>query len=850
MLKKAEWTKVTWDGTELRLHADRIDGSKSRQFSSGTIAFFPKTHKLSIGSGRNRAVLDSPVAMDGMVEAGQQIEIVLYASETPYMVNGKACQRLATFKQRVATKKHPETVFVISGNTGIKRDSTSISKGWLMPIYLHHVGIATSEIPAWLEGVKTRVRKARQHMAYMFKEALRACTQSIPAVELGTFATHVVEVLDQFNMRQGKGRKFSYKNELSEKAKTDLSAVSLRMVASNLRHDKKHEHPVPEGLLEEIDKFLAQYPTDFTPLFRMINHWDECWRNDPDVRAGKYPLREMVFDDKEGWKQRPNKAPSLDGVRQMFSSLPERDVVFENIKCTLKQRITNDEKPWKGLPKLRYEEDEKSGNITLANRNKQGNSEATTIRSFLAGQEVLGLTLGPPVDPQDSGHEEAGKGRGKRWRNRQLRPLTFSGGKGLKPFTVGVLITSNLGEKAGSHYIKKWWLSFKERTGRISLSLSLELPAPAPVKGSTAGLDLRWSTRENLAQIGTLSLPAEGRTMAIFANMNPRPPMLAYAVAGVLGERPELRHSFLSAAEWSGMTGKWLASSGLPEGGTESASDFESKMDVLDAASSKMLNMRIVTEKETGVRLFSFDPEPFVAELGETRWGRRNREHGKKETDTFEYKKEMQAERDLCEDRLKEHLMEELGDDVPPWLKRSRSSGIKSLLKDDILMAAHPEARAAIVKWATEDAKAGELFNFISGRITGRREKEYEKVCTLIMQTLADNGYGKVVIKNMDVKGIGESREKSKKTEMFHEYRQRLALGDFTAILRNIGRNHGVEVAVTKAASLEVVQTCNSCGYFGAFGVTKNNRLECPNCHARFKKTENAAKNLAAATSA
>jgi Putative transposase DNA-binding domain len=340
--------------------------------------------------------------------------------------------------------------------------------------YFAHPGInADGEIPEWLKESITRQRFLWNRLAWLCREARRKCTPAATEEIIIFVQGTILPAIDAFN-ESIKSSKEIMKHPA--KLKIDAPGVDgLWRFANELRKRIEKGRPVPDGLIEKVVDFANQFKTDYAPLNQFLSSY-------MDIAKGEAAA--LVLE----------KGTASVKLRQY-----EKQPTISTCKAVLDRRKTT-KPPWsEGWPLIKYSDSPKARNWGLHYSLNKAGVDSALIET---GKGVQGLSLGPPLNPSDTGHPLLNGVAA----NRKLREANISipGENGeRRRFCFGVLQHRPLPDNS---HIKEWKLLFKE--GKPWLCLVIELQRPVPVLGSlAAGLEIGWRRTEEGIRFGTLYEP-------------------------------------------------------------------------------------------------------------------------------------------------------------------------------------------------------------------------------------------------------------------------------------------------------------------------------------------------------
>jgi transposase len=377
-----------------------------------------------------------------------------------------------------ANEKQPGILRIAGRSTSERRFSTA--DGWGISNYKYrayftHPGIDTNgEIPSWLKDSIARQKGLWNRLAWLCRDARRRCS-SVPTEEVSAFVQEtILPAIDNFNDLLGRSKQ---KMKHPAKLKTDAPGIDgLWRFVDELRKRIDKDRAVPDGLLEKVVAFAAQFKTDYTPLNEFLNSFQEI----ADREAGALVLEK-------------------DGAPVQLRSF-EKQPTIKSFKAVLDRRKTT-KAPWsEGWPLIKFSDSPKAENWGLHFSFKKAGVESSLLETE---KGVPGLTFGPALLPAKTGHANL---VGDAAKKRKLREavISIAGENGERwKFNFGILQHRPLPEDS---HVKEWKLIFQD--GKPWLCLVVELQRPIPViSQQAAGLDIGWRRTEEGIRFGTLYEP-------------------------------------------------------------------------------------------------------------------------------------------------------------------------------------------------------------------------------------------------------------------------------------------------------------------------------------------------------
>jgi transposase len=335
--------------------------------------------------------------------------------------------------------------------------------------YFTHPGVKTDDgIPAWLRASTERQTKYWNKLAWLCREARRACSdvsvEDIKAFVSGT----ILPAIDALNNTLG-NPKLKMKHPTKLKTDTPTLDAVWRFVGV-LKGRVEKDLPVPPNLLEQVSAYTDLHKADYAPLNDFTNNLNTVLKTEAKALNLKT------------WEQKP--------IERAFLSVIKRR---RTTKCAFTE----------GWPLIKYPDRRNFKDWSIQfNFNKAGipASNIDTARGFPS------ISFGAPLSPKDTGHlDMTGKGT-KSASKRKLRQahISIAGDNHERwEFTFAVLQHREL--PAGSH-VKGWKLVYSE--GQLFLGLVVELQRAIPEKTErAAGLDIGWRKIGDSIRFGMLYEP-------------------------------------------------------------------------------------------------------------------------------------------------------------------------------------------------------------------------------------------------------------------------------------------------------------------------------------------------------
>lgn len=440
----------------LAVHMREISGKTIRAFATGRFAFDSGMRSAVFGS---LAAVDLP--RDLRLEEGAEIRMRLIDPDG-IPLRQTRCVLLTSSPARPG-------LYIAPGRSRSPRRFPA-EAGWIIETfkyraYISHPGLNTdSGIPAWLNKSVSGQIALWNRLAWLCREARRKCSAASTEQLRNFMQTSVLPAIDSHNRSAGSARHML--RHPQKLKREDAGIGDLWRFAAQLRSRMQKGLAVPEGLLDDCVTFAKRFLPDYLPIREFLGSLRSIARRE----AAELGLK---------W----------------YESEP---VILAFTAATRKRRTVKASFS-EGWPAIKYREGPESGDWRFMYRMKSAEIKAEDLEG---GSGIPGLSFGPPLPPEATGHpNQVGSARLRRLREARISIHREKGQK--LQFRFGVLQHRPLPD--GSH-IKAWSLSYKQ--GSLWLHLTVERHRTLPRScGAAAGLDISWRRTDSGISFGTLYEP-------------------------------------------------------------------------------------------------------------------------------------------------------------------------------------------------------------------------------------------------------------------------------------------------------------------------------------------------------